>query len=107
MSEWKLSSSHEELFRTALTMDQPLDALRDIGAWVAKYRVRICDHQYQSDGRCAFCLGRSYILASKASKADVRDAAVCVAPRMSPAALYTAVTEFTDAMNGGEDGKDV
>lgn len=54
MSDWKLIT-HEEFFRVAAIMDEPLDALRDIGAWLAKYRETICDHQYQSDGRCAFC----------------------------------------------------
>jgi hypothetical protein len=55
MSEWALWSTHEELFMAAMTMGHPLEAVRDIGAWVAKYRESICDHQYQSDGRCAFC----------------------------------------------------
>ncbi len=56
MSEWRLAFSHEELFRAAMKAERPLDAIRDVGAYAAKYRKYIlCEHQYQSDGRCAFC----------------------------------------------------
>ncbi len=62
MSEWELPYTHEEYFRMAMANDPPwpkgtppLEAIRLIGAAIAEYRQQICDHQYQSDGRCAFC----------------------------------------------------
>lgn len=55
MSGWELSSTHEELFKMAMKAEKPLEAIRKVGAWVAMYRQDICNHQYQSDGRCAFC----------------------------------------------------